>query len=219
MFEVAATAKGYNSFPRPTANASKAYTNPDGAKFGECQYCGHCERFGCEANAKGGAHMTVIPAALKQKTFELRTNTWVTKVITDSTGTKATGVQYTHVLTGEEYFQPAQMVILCAFSFNNVHLLLKFLFVVESHFVFGNSSFSETSEVLHLILTFGFLIDMFGAKRTDCFRHKIEFLQKSLYALAWDCAIGKPVSHSVLVYRNLPGNSLTLNRSPNTQML
>ena len=106
-----------------------------------------------------------------------------------------------------------------SFSFNNVHLLLKFLFVVESHFVFGNSSFSETSEVLHLILTFGFLIDMFGAKRTDCFRHKIEFLQKSLYALAWDCAIGKPVSHSVLVYRNLPGNSLTLNRSPNTQML
>ena len=124
LFEVAATAKGYNCFPRPTANASKAYTNPDGAKFGECQYCGHCERFGCEANAKGGAHMTVIASALKQKTFELRTNTWVTKVITDSTGTKATGVQYTHVLTGEEYFQPAQMVILCAFSFNNVHLML-----------------------------------------------------------------------------------------------
>ena len=47
LFEEAAKKMGLNPFPRPTANASKAYTNPDGAKFGECQYCGHCERFGC----------------------------------------------------------------------------------------------------------------------------------------------------------------------------
>ena len=61
---------GYHPFPRPSANASRAYTNPDGAKFGACQYCGHCQRFGCEANAKGSAHITVIPAAMK--TAELR---------------------------------------------------------------------------------------------------------------------------------------------------
>jgi len=124
LFEEAAKKMGLNPFPRPTANASKAYTNPDGAKFGECQYCGHCERFGCEANAKGGAHMTVLPAALKQKTFELRTHTWVTKVMRDSTGKKATGVVYLNVLNGEEYFQPAKMVILCAYGLNNAHLMM-----------------------------------------------------------------------------------------------
>lgn len=124
MFEQACKNKGYNAFPRPTANASRAYTNPDGAKFGECQYCGHCERFGCEANAKGGPHMTVIPAAQKQKTFELRTNAWVTKVVRDASGRKATGVVYTHLTTGEEYFQPAGIVMLCAYALNNVHLMM-----------------------------------------------------------------------------------------------
>src|SRR5499427_5661175 len=36
----------YHPFPRPTANASRAYTNPDGSKYGACQYCGYCGRFG-----------------------------------------------------------------------------------------------------------------------------------------------------------------------------
>jgi gluconate 2-dehydrogenase alpha chain len=59
--------------PAPSANASRAYTNPDGAKFGACQYCGYCQRFGCEANAKGSPHITVIPIALRNPNFELRT--------------------------------------------------------------------------------------------------------------------------------------------------
>ena len=124
LFGETAKKMGYHPFPRPTANTSQAYTNPDGAKFGECQYCGHCERFGCEANAKGGAHMTVLPAALRQKTFELRTHSWVTKVERDASGKKATGVLYTNTVTGEECFQPAKMVVLCAFGLNNVHLML-----------------------------------------------------------------------------------------------
>jgi gluconate 2-dehydrogenase alpha chain len=124
LFGETAKKMGYHPFPRPTANASVAYTNPDGVKFGECQYCGHCERFGCEANAKGGAHITVIPGALKQKTFELRTNAWVTKVERDASGKKATGVVYTNTVTGEEVFQPAKLVMLCAYGLNNVHLML-----------------------------------------------------------------------------------------------
>jgi gluconate 2-dehydrogenase alpha chain len=124
LFGDAAKKMGYHPFPRPTANASRAYTNPDGAKFGECQYCGHCERFGCEANAKGGAHMTVLPFAMKQKTFEMRTNSWVTRVERDASGKKATGVTYVNLTTGEEHFQPAKMVMLCAYGMNNVHLML-----------------------------------------------------------------------------------------------
>ncbi|NBS57247.1 MAG: GMC family oxidoreductase [Betaproteobacteria bacterium] len=124
MFENAVKQMGYKPFSRPTANASRAYTNPDGAKLGQCQYCGFCERFGCEANAKGSPHITVIPYAMKQKTFELRTHAWVTKVLKDDAKRVATGVLYTNVLTGEEYEQPAGMVILCAYAINNVHLML-----------------------------------------------------------------------------------------------
>src|SRR4030095_13848482 len=58
MFAAAATAAGYHPFPCPTANASRPYTNPDGAKLGACQYCGFCERFGSEANATGTPHIT-----------------------------------------------------------------------------------------------------------------------------------------------------------------
>ena len=72
MFSQAATNAGYHPFPRPSANASEAYTNPDGSKFGACQYCGYCQRFGCEANAKGSPHITVIPIAMSRPNFQLR---------------------------------------------------------------------------------------------------------------------------------------------------
>jgi gluconate 2-dehydrogenase alpha chain len=124
MFAEAAQKMGYHPFPRPSANASRAYTNPDGSKFGACQYCGFCQRFGCEANAKGSAHITVIPIAMKNPNFELRTHSWVTKVIKDPAAKRVTGVAYTNVLTGEEFVQPAGMVLLTAYAVNNVHLML-----------------------------------------------------------------------------------------------
>jgi gluconate 2-dehydrogenase alpha chain len=124
MFSDAARNAGYHPFPRPSANASRAYTNPDGAKYGACQYCGYCQRFGCEANAKGTPLVSVIPIALRNPNFELRTNAWVTKVLKDSDGKRVTGVTYTNVLNGEEFEQPAGMVLLCAYAINNVHLML-----------------------------------------------------------------------------------------------
>ena len=124
LFARTARELGYHPFVRPTANASQPYTNPDGMKIGQCQYCGFCERFGCEANAKGSPHITVIPVALRNPNVELRTYTWVTKVLKDSTGKKATGVLYVNVLTGEEMEQPADLVILSAYALSNVHLML-----------------------------------------------------------------------------------------------
>ena len=124
LFETAAKENGYHPFPRPTANASRAYTNPDGSHLGACQYCGFCERYGCEANAKGSPHITVIPIAMRQPTFELRMHSWVTKVLREPGAKRVTGVSYTNVLTGEEYEQPAGMVALCAYAINNVHLML-----------------------------------------------------------------------------------------------
>jgi gluconate 2-dehydrogenase alpha chain len=124
MFNKAAKNAGYHPFPRPSANASQPYTNPDGAKYGACQYCGYCQRFGCEANAKGSPHLAVIPFALASPNFELRTHSWVTRVLKDSDGRKVTGVVYTNVLNGEEFEQPAGIVLLCAYALNNVHLML-----------------------------------------------------------------------------------------------
>jgi gluconate 2-dehydrogenase alpha chain len=124
LFRNAATELGYHPYPRPTANASQPYTNPDGMKLGRCLYCGFCERFGCEANAKGSPHITVIPVALRHANVELRTWCWVTRVLKDSTGKKAIGVSYVNVLTGEEIDQPADLVILAAYGLSNVHLML-----------------------------------------------------------------------------------------------
>ena len=124
LFSEATRGLGLHPFPRPTANASKPYVNPDGMALGQCQYCGFCERFGCESNAKGSPHITVIPVALKNPNVELRTWSWVQKVLLDSTGKKATGVAYVNVLTGEELEQPADLVILCAYGLSNVHLML-----------------------------------------------------------------------------------------------
>lgn len=124
VFTDAARNAGYHPFPRPSANASRAYTNPDGSKFGACQYCGYCQRFGCEANAKGSPHMTVIPIAMSKPNFELRTNSWVSRVLKDASGKRVTGVAYTNILNGEEFIQPASMVLLTAYAINNVHLML-----------------------------------------------------------------------------------------------
>ncbi|WP_431280650.1 GMC family oxidoreductase [Humitalea sp. 24SJ18S-53] len=124
LFAKAAGEMGYHPHPRPAANASQAYTNPDGARLGACQYCGFCERFGCEANAKGTPDVTVIPVVMRNPNFSLRTHAWVTKVNKDSDGKKVTGVNYTNLLNGEELEQPAGIVVLSAYGLNNVALLL-----------------------------------------------------------------------------------------------
>jgi len=124
LFAAAAKNLGYNPHPRPAANASRPYTNPDGARLGACQYCGFCERYGCESNAKGSPNVTVIPAALRNPNVTLRTHSWVLKVNKDSDGRKATGVTYVNMLNGEELEQPAGMVVLGAYGLNNAALLM-----------------------------------------------------------------------------------------------
>ncbi|MER8866418.1 GMC family oxidoreductase [Mesorhizobium sp. M0751] len=124
MFEKAARNLGYHPFPNPSSNASRDYVNPDGVAFGQCHYCGFCERFGCEANAKASPHFTVIPLALENPNFELRTNSIVLKVNLDSTRKKAVSVTYLDA-RGREFEQPADLIILSAYALGNVNLLLQ----------------------------------------------------------------------------------------------
>lgn len=123
LFANAALQLGYSPFQAPTANMTRPYTNPEGLSLHACNFCGFCERFGCEHFAKASPQTVLLPKVLAQPNFELRMNAHVTKVLLDNTGRRATGVLYVDG-RGNEVEQPAELVILCAFSLNNVKLLL-----------------------------------------------------------------------------------------------
>ncbi|WP_077624783.1 GMC family oxidoreductase [Sediminibacillus massiliensis] len=121
-FKDAAEKLKLSPFHMPSANLSETYENPDGQTINQCQYCGFCERFGCEYGAKTSPNITVIPTAENTGNFELRTHANVTEVIYE--GGKATGVKYIDLQTGEEFIQPADIVVLTSYVMNNVRLLL-----------------------------------------------------------------------------------------------
>ncbi|TZG36027.1 GMC family oxidoreductase [Agrobacterium sp. B1(2019)] len=123
MFSDAARAMGYHPFPLPSANLSDVYTNEYGMQLGPCNFCGFCERFGC-INYSKSSPQTCILGALKQKTnFRYRTRSEVLRVDLAPDRKTATGVTYVDD-TGGEVFQPADLVILAAYQFHNVHLML-----------------------------------------------------------------------------------------------
>ena len=123
LYAEAAKSLGYHPFPIPSANVSQSYTNPLGVTMGQCSYCGFCDFFACGNYSKSSAQTCVVPALMQQKTFEARMNSNVTKINLDSTGKKAKSVTYVDE-NGEEWEQPGDLVLVCNFSFNSVHLLL-----------------------------------------------------------------------------------------------
>jgi gluconate 2-dehydrogenase alpha chain len=124
IFADACRSIGYHPFPAPFAAPSKPYTNIYGVTMGACEYCGFCGRNSCEANAKASGAVNVMPVLRNDPKFELRTRAFVTKLIHDKQAKKVTGVLYTDMKTGEEYEQPAGIVVLSAFVFGNTHMML-----------------------------------------------------------------------------------------------
>lgn len=124
LFGAAAKSLGYHPFPSPAANASNPYTNPEGVTLGGCQYCGHCERFGCEADAKASPQTTLLPVLAKDPRVEIRDLAYVSKLNYDRKAKRITSVTYVDLRTGEELEQPAGLVILSAWVFGNTHLML-----------------------------------------------------------------------------------------------
>ncbi|SFP61361.1 gluconate 2-dehydrogenase alpha chain [Tranquillimonas alkanivorans] len=122
LFEKGARELGLAPFPVPSANVTRHYTNPFGAKFKPCMYCGFCETYGCEHYSKASPQVAILPFALKNPNFELRPHSYVLRVEHD--GEEATGVTYVDA-EGQEVFQPAGMVALCAFAHHNPILMLK----------------------------------------------------------------------------------------------
>ncbi len=123
LFARAATEKGLHPFPRPSANLSTAYTNIYGCSMAPCTFCGFCERFGCANYSKSSPQTCVLPVLVREPTFEARTECEVTKVNLSPDGKHATGVTYVD-LQGQEWEQPSDLVLLCAFGLFNVRMML-----------------------------------------------------------------------------------------------
>jgi len=125
LFRDAAKSLGYHPYPAPSANISRSYTNPDGISRGGCTYCGFCGRFGCMVSAKAQPTNLLLPILQKRKNVFLRTGAWVRRVLMDAASKPPAirGVTYVDA-AGEEIFQPASLVFVASWTFNNTRLLL-----------------------------------------------------------------------------------------------
>ena len=87
-----------------------------------CQYHGFCNRGGCHVSAKNSTAVSTIPKALETKRLQVVTQAIATSVTFDDRSGRVTGVVY--VKGGQEYFQPADVVLLASYTYENVRLLL-----------------------------------------------------------------------------------------------
>jgi gluconate 2-dehydrogenase alpha chain len=122
-FHKVAGEAGYHAYPIPASNASASYVNPYGCQMGACNFCGFCSDYGCLNDSKASPNVCILPVLRLRKDFVLRTHAQVLRVNLDSTGKRATGVTYLDA-QGREVEQPADLVLLCAFSLFNVQLML-----------------------------------------------------------------------------------------------
>ncbi|MBI4192355.1 MAG: GMC family oxidoreductase, partial [Betaproteobacteria bacterium] len=123
LFAQAAESLGYKPFPGPTAAMTQPYTNPYRLMLGQCGHGGFCTSHGCAMGAKATPLTTVLPALLEQKNFVLRPLANVTRVNLDSDKKRAVSVTYVDA-RGRKMEQPAELVILTSYTFNNTRLML-----------------------------------------------------------------------------------------------
>jgi len=125
LFRDGAKSLGYHPYPVPAATLSQAYTNPDGISRPPCVYCGYCERFGCMIGAKAQPTSVLLPVIEKKKKVTIRKGAWVRRLVHDAAGSESRvrGVTYVDA-TGNEVFQPAEIVFLASWTLNNTRLLL-----------------------------------------------------------------------------------------------
>src|SRR5699024_5003967 len=117
LFKKATKEIGYHPFQLAAGNMSKKYKNLHGNWLNECIYCAFSTQNGSDFGTKYDPLVTIIPTAKEHNKFELRTNSYVRRVLYD--GNKANGVMYVDTRTGQEYEQPADVVVLSAFAFTN----------------------------------------------------------------------------------------------------
>ncbi|HYL63953.1 MAG TPA: GMC family oxidoreductase [Candidatus Methylomirabilis sp.] len=125
LFRRGAESLGYHPYPVPAATLSKLFTNPDGVARAGCTYCGFCETFGCMIGAKAQPTNTLLPVIAKQKNVSIRPGANVRRIVREKsqkTG-KVSGIRFIDA-SGQEFFQPADLVFLASWTLNNTRLLL-----------------------------------------------------------------------------------------------
>ncbi|MFF1360013.1 GMC family oxidoreductase [Streptomyces sp. NPDC058297] len=90
---------------------------------GSCIRCAFCDGFPCRVLAKSDADVTFVRPALASGSVELVTNADVTRVRTDDSGRRATGVDLTH--NGASISIDADTVVVSAGAVNSAALLLR----------------------------------------------------------------------------------------------
>ncbi|MEP7365784.1 MAG: GMC family oxidoreductase [Acidobacteriota bacterium] len=114
--EAAAKQLGWHPFRPPAAINSEEYRGRPG-----CVFHGYCSRGGCHIRAKNSTAVTTIPEALKTKNLTVFDRAHVTRIGTGADG-RVTGSYY--LRDGKEHFQPARVVLLGSYTYENVRLLL-----------------------------------------------------------------------------------------------
>jgi gluconate 2-dehydrogenase alpha chain len=123
LFMKAAKEAGFHPFFGPSANASQPYTNPYGCQMGPCNFCGFCSGYACYNYSKASPNVNILPALRQVPHFELRANSNVLRINLDDSQRRATGVTYV-TPQGDTVDQPADLVILATFAYNNARLFM-----------------------------------------------------------------------------------------------
>jgi gluconate 2-dehydrogenase alpha chain len=125
LFKTAAESLGYHPYAHPSGLVSSNYTNQYGVTRNQCIYCGWCAglcNYPCEVGAKTSTHVATVPYLINQPNFEMRLDSYVFRIDTDSTG-KATGIRY-YDPSGNVNIQPAKAVFNGLWGYNIVRMLL-----------------------------------------------------------------------------------------------
>jgi gluconate 2-dehydrogenase alpha chain len=113
----AARKLGWHPFAGPAAINSETRDNRS-----PCMYHGFCSRGGCHVEAKNSTAVSTIPRAMKAGKFKVVDQAVATRIEVDEAKARATGVTY--VKGGEQFFQPADVVLVASYAYENSRLLL-----------------------------------------------------------------------------------------------
>lgn len=115
----AAERRGLHPYRAPTGANSVPY---DGRPA--CNNCGFCGFYGCPIHAKGDP-IALIRRALLTGRCQLRSRTYVTEVLLDASGRRATGVRYLDVDDRSVHEVHGEYVVLAGGAFETPRLLLR----------------------------------------------------------------------------------------------
>ncbi|MGD9711344.1 MAG: gluconate 2-dehydrogenase subunit 3 family protein [Thermomicrobiales bacterium] len=115
-FAKAARSRGLHPHPAPVGQTT---TGADGSGF---SYCAWNNGFGSWDGDKWHPGRQIVAFAQQAKNFSLRTHARVTKILTDDDG-HVSGVEYVD-RNGRQLQQRSRVVILAAYTFENIRLML-----------------------------------------------------------------------------------------------